>query len=357
MFRAFLMAVGVPTLTAALYFGLIASNIYVSETRFAIRSSDDSPASGLLASMLGASSASSSGDDSNIVRDYILSRDMLVELEERLSLRAHYSSESVDAFSRLSKDASEEAFLDYYRTMVEVTMEFDITTLSVRAFEPELAQNIGENLIALSEALVNGLSDRIIKDTLRFARTEVDLAESRVKHASDAVTLFRKERQSIDPGEETSAVLGIVTMLEGAVANARAELAQAETFMRRDSAQVRNLRARVAAVERQVTLERQRLAGEDGSDLTRLIEGYEPLILDQKLAEQRYASALISMEVSRAEAQRKQRYLVAFIAPQMPDEAVEPRRLLKVATVFAAATLIFGVGGLVMAAIEDHAGL
>ena len=335
----------------------MASDIYVSETRFAIRSSDETAASGLLASVLGSSNTSVSGDDSFIVRDFILSKDMLLNLEERLSLREHYSDEMVDAFSRLGPDASEEDFLSYYRRMVEVLNEADITTLRVRAYTPEYAQLIGQEIVSLSEDLVNRLSDRIIDDTLSFARKEVDRAEARVKAASQRVTEFRKERRSIDPGEETAAVLGIVTGLESQLAAARAELVQAQTFMRPDSPKVTSLSARVDALQEQVDKERLRLASESGSDLTRLIDSYEPLVLDQELAKQRYTSALTSLEVARAEAQRKQRYLVAFVATELPDEATEPDRVLKIATVFLGAAMIFGIGGLVVAAIKDHAGV
>ena len=81
LMRSFLLGVALPTLVGAVYFGLLASDVFVSETRFAIRTSDDSAASGLLATMLGPQGSGASGDDSYIVRDYILSRDMLRLLE------------------------------------------------------------------------------------------------------------------------------------------------------------------------------------------------------------------------------------------------------------------------------------
>ena len=357
LMRSFLLGVALPTLVGAVYFGLLASDVFVSETRFAIRTSDDSAASGLLATMLGPQGSGASGDDSYIVRDYILSRDMLRLLEASLSLRAHYSADGVAAFSRLGMDASDEKFLDYFRAMVDVTVDGDITTLKVRGFDADTAQSLAQEILRNSEELVNQLSERITTDTLKFARKEVDLAELKVKAASSRVTAFRKERQSIDPGEETTAVLGIVTELESVLAAERAELVQAQTFMRADSAKVTNLKARVAALEAQVKRERLRLASESGTDLTRLIDGYQPLVLDQKLAEQRYTSALTSLEVARAEAQRKQRYLIAFVVPEVPDEAIEPDRALKILTIFVGAAFLYGIGGLIVAAVKDHAGL
>ena len=102
--------------------------------------------------------------------------------------------------------------------------------------------------------------------------------------------------------------------------------------------------------------ERDRLANGQETDLTSLIDRYQPLVLEEELAMQRYGSALTSMEASRAEAQRQQSYLIAFVPPQLPSESTEPRRAWMILTVFAFASLIFAIGGLIWSAIKDHMG-
>ena len=67
--------------------------------------------------------------------------------------------------------------------------------------------------------------------------------------------------------------------------------------------------------------------------------------------------ALASLEVARAEAQRKQRYLIAFVAPLEPDEATEPERLINTIAVFFGLLLAFVIGALAVSAIQDHANL
>ena len=357
--QSFLIMVGLPTALTGVYFGVVASDVFVSETRYAIRTGEQAPTAGLLATVIGPGATSQAGDDAHVVRDYILAHDMLEELERRLDLRAHYGAPEVDGLSRLWPDATEEEFLEYYRGKIEVEMEMgnNITVLKVRAFNAETAQEIAATILELSERLVNQMSERITDDTLRFARRELDQAEMLVRQANQEVTRFRNESRSIDPGEETTAVLSIVTEMEGQLAGAKAELLETEAVMHSDSVQVKTLRNRVEALTRQVEIERARLASESGSDLTRLIEGYAPLMLEQKLAEHRYSSALASLEVARADAQRKQRYLLSFVKPSLPDEAIEPERLLNTLTVFLAAGLIYGIGALVVASVHDHMGL
>ena len=127
--------------------------------------------------------------------------------------------------------------------------------------------------------------------------------------------------------------------------------------MRDKVPKILSLEAREAALARQVVEERDRLANTHNTDLTSLIDRYQPLVLEEELANQRYASALSSLEAARAEAQRQQRYLIAFVPPQLPDEATEPRRAWMVATVFACALLIYAIGGLVWSAVKDHVGV
>ena len=356
--QLFIWIVVVPTIFVSIYYGFITSDVYVSEAKYALRSNEQTPlTSGMLDSILTGGSVGSTHEDATIVKDYILSHDMLEKLDARLSIRKHYESDDIDRLSRLDPDASDEDFLEYYRKMVGVSIDSstNITTLSIRAFDPVIAKQMAKTIIELSEDLVNRLSERIVEDTLHFARNEVDEAEDSVRKADDALTTFRSKTQSIDPGKETSAVLDIVTGLERQLAEARTQLTEARSFMQKDSTQVKILGNKVKALEKQVTDERGRLASEGASnDYTKLIEQYQPLVLEQDLARQRYKSALTSLELARAEAQRKQRYLLPFVQPKIPDEAVEPKRFKAILTFFIALCLIYAISGLSWAAIKDH---
>ena len=357
--RSICLFVLLPTIVGAVYFGFIASDRYVAEARYAIRTGGQAPTGGFLESMLSSGGfGGSSSQDAEIVRSYILSLDMLTALDRRFDIKAHYASPEIDWLSRLDPEASNEDALKYMERRIEIVIdrESGISTLTVQAFDPHSAQTLTDLLLELSETLVNDMSERITEDTLRFSRQELARMEREVRQATSDLTSFRKETRSVDPGEETSAVLGIVTDLEMMLAGARAELVEASSVMQMDSARVRNLQTRVGALETQVLEERDRLANGQETDLTSLIDRYQPLVLEEELAMQRYASALTSLEASRAEAQRQQSYLIAFVPPQLPSEATEPRRAWMMLTVFAFASLIFAIGGLIWSAIKDHMG-
>ena len=72
----FLLSVALPTLIAVVYFGFITSDVYISESRFVVRSPKQQTPTGLGAILQGAG-FSRSEDDTHSVLDFILSRDAL----------------------------------------------------------------------------------------------------------------------------------------------------------------------------------------------------------------------------------------------------------------------------------------
>src|SRR5574343_2036775 len=99
--RLLLVTTIIPTTLAIIYFGLIASDVYISESRFVVRSPERQTASPLGMILKGAG-FSKAQDDSYTVQDYMLSRDALKSLDEELKIKAVYSSSSIDFFSRFA---------------------------------------------------------------------------------------------------------------------------------------------------------------------------------------------------------------------------------------------------------------
>ena len=99
--RLFALTVLVPTAIAILYFGLIASDVFISESRFVVRSPQRAANTGLGSLLQGAGFARSQ-DDSYTVHDYIQSRDALRELDQQFAVGKAYGSPKVDIFSRFA---------------------------------------------------------------------------------------------------------------------------------------------------------------------------------------------------------------------------------------------------------------
>ena len=121
--KTFLLIVFLPTILSGIYYGLFASDVYVSEARYALRTSSETPTLGVIDSFFGGSPVTSSSNDAYIIRDYILSRQMMEYLDKELKLKSHYQSKDIDYFSRLDQDASTEDFYNFYLKMIQVTLE------------------------------------------------------------------------------------------------------------------------------------------------------------------------------------------------------------------------------------------
>lgn len=355
--KSLLLVVGIPTLIATVYFNAIASDIYVSEAKFSIRSSKPGTSLSGMAALF-TSGSSSAGQDSVVVEEFIHSQDMLSVLEERLGIFEKYSDEGIDAVARLNNEATREDFLDYMSDKIEVVRDEtnNIISLKVKAFTSELAKAIALEVIELSEGLVNKLSARIEKDTLEIAYNEVDRAAQKARDVSEKLSELRVSTTSIDPSAESSAVLSIVNGIETKLAESKAQLSEKRAYMREESVDIQSLLNRINALEGQLIAERGRLAGNNELTMNGLIQRYQPLILEQEMAREQYTSALASMEAARIEANRKKQYLITFVSPTLPDEALEPQKLMSILTVMMFAFLAYSVGGLMWSALKDHVG-
>ena len=81
---------------------------------------------------------------------------------------------------------------------------------------------------------------------------------------------------------------------------------------------------------------------------------YDRLVLEKAFADRQLAAVLATLDSARSEAARKQLYLERLVQPNLPDQALEPRRLRGVATVLAAALIVWGIVSLVTAGIREH---
>ena len=357
--KLLLFALLVPTFLSLIYFGLWASPMYIAEARFAVRGADNGAIdTGGLASML-LPAGSTIGTDVNIVTEYIQSPDIMEAVDKELHIFDHFASHDYDIISRLESDATRDERLDYWQWAVKPSLdpETGIVALSVKAYEPEVAKKLAEAVLAKSEALVNAMSRRAQDDAITLAMREVKTAEGRVSKAQEAMRSFRDRSGMLDPTSTAGGLQGIVSELESEVVKTKAQIAEASTYMSKDAPALVGLRARLAAVEKQLAAEKLRLAGESKSgSMTSIAGEYEDLQIESEFARQQLVSAMTSLEAARVKAEAQSRYVVAFQVPVLPDESLYPRPFLFTLFVFVGALVIVGICSLIIAAVREHAG-
>lgn len=349
--RIFVAAM-VPVVMAVCYFGLIASDRYVSESAVVLRSGNQSVSNLSFGGLLPVSNPDT--QDVLVVSDYVESMEMAQHLDEVFSLREHFSDKTLDFVSRLALNSNDEDYLDYFRSMINVNYEetSSIISITTRAFSPQMSHDINREIIERSELLINRLSQRIVEDTLQTARGELEDAISNARNISDRLSEFTSESQSINPGTDATSIAGLISALEGKLAETRALYTEKSAYMRESSAEIRALNNRINGLETELRRERLRLSNEQGVGTA--IEKYKPLLVEEELGRQRYAAALQALEAARVESQTQKRYLATFVKPSMPTSSTEPDRLIDTVSAILLSFLLYAIFALFRAAIKEH---
>ena len=353
----FLLTVVLPTLLSIIYFGLIASDVYISESRFVVRSPERQTASPLGMLLKGTGFARSQ-DDSYTVQDFILSRDALKSLNEKLSIEKAFASKGVDVFNRFAGltwwDKSFEALHKYYQKKVDIQLDgqSSITTLTVRSFTSEDAFRINQQLLEMAESLINQLNELGRQDMIRFATGEVHNAEKTAKAAGLALSIYRNQKGVIDPERQTTIELEQVSKLQDELLATQAQLVQLQTFAK-NNPQIPSLQLRIQNLRQEIDAETTQVAGSDRS-LAKKAAEYQRLALEREFADKQLGSALVSLEQARNEAQRKQLYLEHIVQPSKPDKAMEPRRLRGILTTLIMGMIAWGVLAILLAGVREH---
>jgi capsular polysaccharide transport system permease protein len=114
------------------------------------------------------------------------------------------------------------------------------------------------------------------------------------------------------------------------------------------------LTSRAQLLREAIGRQEARVAGRQPGSFTTQSSGYDRLVLEKTFAERQLGAALAALENARNEAQRQQLYLETLVQPNLPDKAIEPRRLRTVAMVLLLGLIVWGVLSLVVSSVREH---
>jgi capsular polysaccharide transport system permease protein len=351
--------VGLPTLLASLYYGFVASDVYVSQSTFVLKSPNQKSTPTLsLANLVQTSGLSGGQEQTKEVVQYIRSRDALSDLQKTTKVREKFSYSGADLFSRFPQpfqDASFENLYRYYSSRVgaDVDPESGLAMLQTQAFTPRDAYEINARLLNLSEALVNRLNERAEGRAIGEAEQRVRLAEERVRNARLALSAYRNQQDLIDPTKQAAGVLEISNKLVSEQAALQAQLDLMLRVTPRNPA-IPAIRSRAIAIGREIAAQNARAVGSPTGIASKL-STYEKLNLEQEFATQMLTAANTALEQARSEAQKQQFYLERVVEPNLPDQATLPHRLKRILTVFGASLCLYFIGWMLIVGILEHA--
>ena len=354
--KQFLVFVALPTALAAVYYGAVASDLYVSHVEYLVRGTNTHQGGGLNA-LLNNIGLSRAADDASAVESFVQSRSAIEKLDSQVDLRAAFSPPGADFLARFPRPWQSGTFEELYahlQSFIKITQDqtTGITTLEVRAFRAADAQRIASSLLGLAEDMVNGMNKRAQADAVSVAQNELDAAHDEIVKTEADLTKFRNDELLIDPQESARLLLEGIGDLSLERANAQAAMDE-KSSLSADSPGLQSLRAKTDALAKRIEEERTKLAGDDAA-LSGKVSIYERLTLLRDLADKRFTNALATLRSAQLEAQSRQVYIEEMVPPNLPDTPIEPERLRMVLTVFTVSFAIFAVFWIITVGSKEH---
>lgn len=352
----FWLCVVIPTIVLSVYYGFIASDVYTSESKFVIRSPDQRSASGL-GMVLQSIGFNASSDDSYLVRDYLTSRDAVLNLKNNLDIQDKYSAKSVDIVSRFGviEKPTFENFYEYFNKKVKVIYDpaSSISSLQIEAYTAEDAQKINAELLKMSEDVINRINNNAKNDILAAAEKEVKEAQENSSKASNSVAEYRIENEIFNPEGQSTLALQEISKLQDALIQAETQLTQAKELTP-ENPQIKAMETRIKSLKKNIAEKSKLITGKADASLSRRSVEFQRLQLEKELADKQLATAMATYEQAKNDFNKKQLYLEKLASPSLPDEATKPKRFKNVLSGFVFGLLLWGVLRLFVAGVREH---
>ncbi len=350
------LTVIIPTAASTVYFGSIASDVYISESSFVVRSPKNQSSLTGFGALLQSTGFSRSQDDAYTVQEYMRSLTALEQLQQTIPVKSFYDSKGdiLSRFNGFGLNDSQEAFFRYFKDHLSIDLDSvsGISTLKVRAFDAAEGQLVNQKLLDMGEELINRLNERARKDTLEYATQAVQEAEKNVSDTADALTKYRIKNKIFDLPAQSGVQLSLISSLKSELIRVETQLAQLLSITP-ENPQVEALEMRQKSLRKEIEQQSKSLSGSNNSIATQTAE-YQRLVLANELAQQQLTAAMTSLQNTRGEADRQQLYLEVIDKPSKPDWALEPYRLYNILATFIIGLMLYGVLGLLVASIREH---
>ncbi len=360
---SFILCVLLPGLIGAFYVLALAPKEYVSEFRVVVHSGEEGPNLAALLSGAMASTASllappsESSQNAFMVSDYVKSRNMIDGLGGKPRLYDIYSTSKGGWIAGLARDSSQEDVRKYWqgKLRTEIDSSSSVLTVQVRAFTRPDALALANDVIALSEKMVNDISDRSRADALSRALNEVDRAQSQVVAAHQALLHFRNNQQVLDPTQDATAISQLIVSLLKERMTLENDRAGMGNSVSAQSPVTRLMASRVADIDGQIAGLKAKLTSHStGPAISYQLATYETLQLRNQFAEGMYKMSQSAYESAREAKERQQLYLMTVVKPALPDQALYPRRGADIFLIFGLCFIVWSIGALLTAAVLDH---
>jgi capsular polysaccharide transport system permease protein len=315
----------VPIAAGAIYFYGVARDRYVTRSDFVIRKAEDAINSdgASLGSLLGRSSQLSL-EDARFLKTYLQSPQVLNDLSRTYNLDAAYARSPRDPFAGITPGQSPEKRLSFFQKQVAVSLDEISGAIVLRTvgLNPKASYDLNRFMLAKSEEFVNRLNQDISLKQLRFAEAELQRARTNLEQAKNRLIIYQNANAVvIDPKGEAKMASVTISKLQERLVERKVELATLRRqYKDPREPEVLAIADEARELEQQIAQERRSLISSSGRNLNRKAADVVKLESDVTFATDTYKLALTSVEKSRVDSKRQQKFMALLSAPQRPED-------------------------------------
>ncbi|NTE88165.1 hypothetical protein [Agrobacterium rubi] len=355
------MFVILPGIIAAVYYFLLASGQYISESRMVVRTIGvseqfDTSEKRDGRSIIGGDSLT---QDSYIVANYIQSPQIVRLLDERIQLHDMFSRADVDYFSRLPENARFEDLHKFWTRQVDTYVDgpSGIIILTIRAFSPEDAVKISKAALQAADEMIDTISEKAKHDLIQRGENDVTLALAAYREALDGLREYQNKTGILDPLASAKMSNAIIAKLTEQKLTLTVSLNSLVAAGADNTARGRELTRSIKAIDDQIRLRQDSVAGatpSDGVQISSSMAEFSRLETQRIVTQALYESTVRNLDTAKSTALKRTTFISVFSDAHIPEESRYPDRFSQWIILVGGLLTLWMTGTLIWMSIEDH---
>ena len=351
-----LIAAGSILITTIYFYG-IGRNRYITSADVVVRKSqNESSTTFTLGALLGSGNTGSL-EDARYLKTYLLSTQVLEDLEEEMPFVKLNKRKFPDVFAGLNTNIYREQKYAFYRKQVSVNLDeiSGILKVTTFGFDPSTSLNINNFLLNQAELFVNKLNQDIYKKQLDFAKKQVINNLEKLEIAQNELQRFQLNNKSLDLSFDAATTNNLIATLESNLAQKKVELAtMKKKFVSPNAPEVLDVLNLVEEIEKMIENERRGVVSPEGKNLNKKVAKLNNLRSKLAFAEDLYKSALSTAESTRIDSLQQQRFLAIVSKPVLAEKQYLYWRHKGFLTILVIIIIIYFLSKFLLGLSENH---
>ena len=269
------------------------------------------------------SASGSQVEDGKFLEIYLNSLDSMIKYDEIYSLSENYKKKGLDIFNGLEQNPTKEDKLRFYKSMININLDSDYGVLEIRTYgyTPNQSLILNNFLINRSRSFINKINKDINKEQLKFSTKEGMFAKERVNDASKKLQEYQDNNKLINIQSEIQTSTSILSNLESQLVSKKVELSNNLTkYANQEAPEIYYLVEQIKELEKIIQTERENIVSPEGRELNKKAVKFDELIAELDFAMELYKTILTSVESSRINSIKDQRFITILSEPFLPEE-------------------------------------